>query len=175
MVKNYIKQKNTGDNGIKFHLFNDFQRLKQLFEYWNKKNENEILEKIDSINFIVEAEIKENDKIQLNKINRINFINENKCLVKLLNDVKNVNQIVIKDKNFLEKNIGFLKEKNICSIVLDIKDLSLDEFEKIKKFENIRYYIMDDELIKNKEFLNQNNENKIKIIPKSYCIYNLDN
>ena len=145
MVKNYIRQKNPGDNCIKFDLFNNFERLNQLFEYWNKNNEKEILEKIDYINFVVEAELNGNEKIQLNSINRINFINENICLAQLLKEVKNVNQIVVKNKNFLKNNLDFLKDKNVCSIVLDIKDLTSDEFENLKKLKNIKHFVLEDE------------------------------
>ena len=173
MVKNYIRQKNQGDNSIKFDLYNNIERLMQLFEYWNKNNEKEILEKIDYINFVVEAELNGNEKIILNRINNINFVNENKCLVKLLQDVKNVNQIIIKDKNFLDKNIDFLKEKNIGSIVLEIKDLTLNEFENLTKLKNAEYYVLEDEVLKNKEILDKNQSNyKFKILPKSCCVLN---
>ena len=169
MVKNYIKQKNPGENGIQFYLDKNYERMAQLFKYWNNNNEKQILEKIDYITFINPAKLNGNEKIQLNKINRIGLFTESdKCFLHLLKDVKNVNQIIIKDKKLFDKNLfDFIKEKNICYIILDIEDLKQDECENFIKVKKDDYFILDDELFKNKEFMNKiQEEYKLKVIPK---------
>ena len=169
MVKNYIKQKVEGDNSIKFDLFNNFELMGQLFEYWNNNNEKEILERINYINFVVGVDLTGNEKIVLNKINVINFINDNQCLPKLLKDVKNVNQIIIKDNNWLEKNIDFLKDKNIISIMMNKKELTNNEYESLLKIKSIKYLILDDNIIKSSDNLLKN-QHPFKIIPKNNYI-----
>ena len=169
MVKNYIKQKKEGDNTIKFEMYNNFSRLAQLFEYWNQKNENEILEKINYINYIVEIDLNENDIIELNKINLIYFNNENRYLVQLLKNVKSVNQVVIKDKSIFEEKTEFFMNKDIYSIVWNLPNLTKEECEKILKIKALKYLIVEDKLINNNEPLLKNSS-KIKIVPKKYYI-----
>jgi len=169
IVNNYIKQKKEGDNSIKFDLSNNFERLNQLFEYWNKNNEKEILEKINYINFIVEADLNGDESIQLNKINMINFVNENECLINILKNVKNINQVIIKKQNWIKNNIEFLNNKDIISIVLD--DITDNDYETLLKTKTIKYLILDDKIIKAKE-KKLKKEHKFKIIPKTYYIEN---
>jgi len=169
MVKNYIKQKKKGDNTIKFDIYNNFERLAQLFEYWNQKNENEILEKINNINYMVAIDLNDNDTIELKKINLIYFNNENKYLVQLLKHVKSVNQIVIKEKEIFEKNKVFFMNKDIYSIVWNLPSLSKEECENILKIKSLKYLIIDDNLINSNESLLKNSP-KIKIIPKKYYV-----
>ena len=169
MVKNYIKQKPEGDNSIKFDLSNNFERMGQLFKYWNKNNEKEILEKINYINYMVMPELNGDEFIQLNKINYINFVNENQCLVQLLKDVKCINQVIIKENNWFEKNIDFLSNKDIASIVWNKNDLTNNEYENILKIKSIKYLILDDQIIKKNNNMFKK-ENKFKIIPKDYFI-----
>ena len=151
IVKNYIKQKNEGDNSIKFDLTNDFGRMGQLFEYWNKNNENEILDKINYINFMVSADLNGNDKIQLNKINCININNENQCLIQLLKDVKYINQVIINENNWIEKNIDFLSNKDIVSIVWNMNNLTNNDYENLLEIKTIKYLILDGQIIKNND------------------------
>lgn len=167
MAKNYIKQKKEGDNTIKFDMYNNFSRLAQLFEYWNQKKENEILEKINYINYMVEIDLNDNDNIELNKINLIYFNNENCYLVKLLKNVKIVNQIVIKEKNIFEENMEFFMNKDIYSVVWNLPNLTKEECEKLLKIKSLKYLIVDDNLINNNESLLKNSL-KIKIVPKKY-------
>ena len=162
MIKNYIKQKKEGDNSIKFDLYNDYERLKQLIEYWNKNNEKLILEKIDYINFVVEAELNDNELIQLNTIN---YVNENNCLIlNLLNNIKNINQVKFKNRALIN---SFLSNKNITSIVLD--DITNDEYENLLKNKTVKYLILEDNIIKSKEQLLKK-AHKFKIIPKRFYI-----
>ena len=169
MVKNFIKQKNVGDNSIKFDLSNEFQRIGQLFKYWNKNNENEILNKINYINFIVSSNLNGNEKIQLNKINNIYFNNENECLIQLLKDVKYINQIIIKENKCIDKNIiDFLINKDITSIVWNKNDIANDEYENLLKIKSIKYLILDNKIIKNYENLFK--KEKFRIIPKEFFI-----
>lgn len=169
MVKNYIKQKKEGDNTIKFDMSNNFSRLAQLFEYWNKKKENEILEKINYINYMVEIGLNDNDIIELNKINLIYFSNENRFLVRLLKNVKSVNQVVIKDKNLFEKNTEFFMNKDIYSVVWNPSNLTKEECETLLKIKSLKYLIVDDKSINNNGSLWKNYP-QIKIIPKKYYV-----
>ena len=169
MVKNYIKQKKEGDNTIKFEMYNNFSRLAQLFEYWNQKNENKILEKINYINYMVEIDLNDNDIIELNKINLIYLNYENRYLVQLLKNVKSINQVVIKEKNIFEENIEFFMNKDIYSIVWELPNLTKEECEKLLKIKSLKYLIVDDKVINNNETLLKNSL-KIKIIPKKYYV-----
>ena len=169
MVKNYIKQKIVGENIIKFDLFNNFERLAQLIDFWNKNKEKEILDKINYINFEVGAELNGSESIQLNKINNIYFNNDNRCLIQLLKDVKIVNQVLIQEKSLLDKNIEFFTEKNICSIVWNKSELNSNEYENLMKIKSLNYLILDEKIINDNAGLFKN-EHKFKIIPKIYYI-----
>ena len=168
LVKNYIKQK-KGDNSIKFDLYYNYERLGQLFEYWNKNKENEIFEKINYINFIVEPELNGNELIELNKINNINLINENKCLIQLLKNTKIVNQVIVKEKSIFEKNIEFFMNKDIISIVWNKEDFSQNDLDNLLKIKSIKYFIIDDKISSENKNLSSKNI-KFKIIPKKYYI-----
>ena len=169
MVKNYIKQKIVGENIIKFDLFNNFERLAQLIDFWNKNKEKEILDKINYINFEVGAELNETESIQINKINNIYFNNDNRCLIQLLKDVKIVNQVLLQEKSLLDKNIEFFTEKNICSIVWNKSELNSNEYENLMKIKSLNYLILDEKIINDNAGLFKN-EHKFKIIPKIYYI-----
>ena len=99
-------------------LFNNYERFEQLIKYWNKNQENVILDKINYINFVVGTDLNGNEITQLNKINTIYFNNDNRCLIQILKNVKNVNQVLIQEKDLFEKNIEFFTNKNVFSIVL---------------------------------------------------------
>ena len=169
MVKNYIKQKIVGENIIKFDLFNNFERLAQLIDFWNNNKEKEILDKINYINFEVGAELNGSESIQLNKINNIYFNNDNRCLIQLLKDVKIVNQVLLQEKSLLDKNIEFFTEKNICSIVWNKSELNSNEYENLMKIKSLNYLILDEKIINDNAGLFKN-EHKFKIIPKIYYI-----
>jgi hypothetical protein len=166
MVNNYIKQKKEGDNSIKFDLFNDYKRMEQLFEYWTKNKENEILEKINYINFVVEPELDGKEFIPLNKINVINFT---ESMTTILKDIKIVNQIAIKDVNWIKKNINFFENKNIISIHLNKNNFTNDEYEFLLKIKTLKYLILDDKIIKSNDNL-LNNQNHFKVISENYYI-----
>jgi hypothetical protein len=165
IVKNYINQKKEGNNTIQFELTNNFERMNQLLEFWNKNNEKIILERINYINFIVEAELKGNESIELNKINCINFTNENNCLISLLKDVKIVNHVIIKDNNLLEKNLEFFTNKDILVVAWNKEELTEGEFENLLKIKSVKYIILDYKIIQEKANLLKGSHN-FKIIPK---------
>ena len=150
-------------------MYNNFSRLAQLFEYWNQKNENEILEKINYINYMVEIDLNDNDIIELNKINLIYFNYENRYLVQLLKNVKSINQVVIKEKNIFEENIEFFMNKDIYSIVWNLPSLNKEDLENLLKIKSLKFLIVDDKLINHNESLFKNSP-KIKIIPKKYYV-----
>ena len=169
MVKNYIKQKDVGDNNIRFDLFNNYERFEQLIKYWNKNQENVILDKINYINYVVGTDLNGNEIIQLNKINTIYFNNDNRCLIQILKNVKNITQVLIQEKDLFEKNIEFFTNKNVYSIVWNGSELINNEYENLLKIKSLNYLILDDKIINNnEEFLKK--EHKFKIIPKRYYI-----
>ena len=165
IVKNYINQKKEGNNTIQFELTNNFERMNQLLEFWNKNNEKIIIERINYINFIFEAELKGNESVKLNKINCINFTNENNCLISLLKDVKIVNHVIIKDSNLLEKNMEFFTNKDILVVAWNKEELTDGEFENLLKIKSVKYIILDDKIIQEKANLLKGSHN-FKIIPK---------
>ena len=166
MVKNYIRQKKEGDNSIKFDLFNEYKRMEQLFEYWTKNGENDILEKINYINFVVEPELNGKEFIPLNKINVINFT---ETMTTILKDLKIVNQIVIKDVNWIKKNINFFENKNIISIHLNKNNFTDEEFEFLLKIKTLKYLILNDMIIKSNDNL-LNNQYHFRVIPENSYI-----
>ena len=171
IVKNHINQKKEGNNSIQFDLSNNFERVNQLLEFWNKNNETNILEKINYINFIVEAELNGNESVKIDKINSVNLCNENKSLIKLLKDVKTINQVIIKETNLIEKNLEFFTNKNIISVVWDKEELSEQECEKLLKIKSVKYIILADKIIREKTNLLKGP----KIIPKENYIDTLYN
>ena len=150
-------------------LFNNYERFEQLIKFWNKNQENVILDKINYINYVVGTDLNGNEIIQLNKINTIYFNNDNRCLIQILKNVKNVNQVLIQEKDLFEKNIEFFTNKNVYSIVWNGSELINNEYENLLKIKSLNYLILDDKIINNnEEFLKK--EHKFKIIPKRYYI-----
>ena len=150
-------------------LFNNYERFEQLIKFWNKNQENVILDKINYINYVVGTDLNGNEIIQLNKINTIYFNNDNRCLIQILKNVKNVNQVLIQEKDLFEKNIEFFINKNVYSIVWNGSELINNEYENLLKIKSLNYLILDDKIINNnEEFLKK--EHKFKIIPKRYYI-----
>ena len=173
MVKNYIKQKKEGNNSIKFELFNSFDRMEQLINFWKLKNEKEILDKINYINFIVSDGSNNGKSIKLDKINVFDFKNDNSLLINSLKEIKTINQVII-DKSTSIDNINKLLSgnKNITSIVISNDQLSKNELNLFMQIKNLKYLILDEKIIK------ENNLNEggyqFNIIPKKYFINTTD-
>ena len=140
--------------------------MEQLFEYWTKNGEKDILEKINYINFVVEPELNGKEFILLNKINVINFT---ETITTILKDLKIVNQIVIKDVNWIKKNINFFENKNIISIHLNKNNFTDEEFEFLLKIKTLKYLILNDMIIKSNDNL-LNNQYHFKFIPENSYI-----
>ena len=173
MVKNYIKQKKEGDNSIKFELFNSFDKMEQLINFWQLKNEKEILDKINYINFIVSDGSNNGKSIKLDKLNVFDFKNDNSLLVNSLKEIKTINQVII-DKSTSIENINKLLSgnKNITSIIIRNDQLSKNELNLFMQIKNLKYLILDEKIIK------ENNLNEggyqFNIIPKKYFINTTD-
>ena len=173
MVQNYIKQKKEGNNSIKFELFNSFDRMEQLINFWKLKNEKEILDKINYINFIVSDGSNNGKSIKLDKINVLDFKNDNSLLINSLKEIKTINQVII-DKSTSIENINKLLSgnKNITSIVISNDQLSKNELNLFMQIKNLKYLILDEKIIK------ENNLNEggyqFNIIPKKYFINTTD-
>ena len=167
MVKNYLKQKKEGDNSIKFELFNSFDRLEQLINYWELEKENEILNKINYINFIVSDGSNNGKSLKLKKINLFDFKNDNNLLLSSLKEIEVINQVIIDQETPFENINKLLSEnKNIISIIVKNDELSKNELDLLMQIKNLKYLILDEKIIK------ENNLNKggyqINIIPKKY-------
>ena len=167
MVKNYIKQKNEGDNSIKFELFNSFDRMEQLINYWELEKENEILNKINYINFIVSDGSNNGKSLKLKKINLFDFKNDNNLLLSSLKEIEVINQVIIdQDTHFENINKLLSENKNIISIIVKNDKLSKNELDLLMQIKNLKYLILDEKIIK------ENNLNKggyqFNIIPKKY-------
>ena len=168
MVKNYIKQKKEGENSIKFDLYNSFDRMQQLINYWKSKNENEILDKINYINFIVSDGSSIGKNLGLKRINVFDLKNDNSTLINSMKEIDVINQVILDKSSSVEK-INSLTEGNnnkIISIVIRKDDLTKNELDLIKQIKNLKYLILDEKII---------NENKMNeggyqfyIISKKY-------
>ena len=170
IIKNFIKQKKPWVNSIKFDLFVCMKRLIELFKYFNENNEKEILSKIDYINFCVNF-LDDNDNVialpGLEVINRVSFDDDNICLLKLLNDVKIINQVLINNGSIFKNNLNFFLNKNITSLIWNAENLDNDEAENILKIKGLEYLVINKKLIKDMKIFERI---KIKIIDKKYYI-----
>ena len=149
MVKNFIEQKQEGENSIKFELFNNYERFEQLINYWKKNNEKKILDKINYINMPVSDCINHDKPLPLNLINVFDFKNDNVSLLNAFNEIQTFNQIIINDSASIEKIKNLIsKNKNIISIVLNqINNLDKNEFDLLKQIKSLKYLIADDNII----------------------------
>ena len=149
MVKNFIEQKQEGENSIKFELFNNYERFEQLINYWEKNNEKKILDKINYINMPVSDCINHDKPLPLNLINVFDFKNDNVSLLNAFNEIQTINQIIINDSASIEKIKNLIsKNKNIISIVLNqINNLDKNEFDLLKQIKSLKYLIADDNII----------------------------
>ena len=167
MVKNFIKQKKEGENSIKFELYNDYSRFEQLINFWKNQNENEILNKINYINFVVSDSKFKNTPLPLNKINVFDFKNDNIALGNAFKEIKIINQIITSKNNSLEKQISLLaNDKNIISIVINKDEIIKEELNFLKQIKGLKYLILNDKIIND----NKMNEGEFpfKVIPKIY-------
>ena len=167
MVKNYIKQKKEGENSIKFELYNNYSRFEQLINFWKNNNNNEILNKINYINFVI-SDCNDHDKpLPLNKINIFDFKNDNISLLNAFKETKIINQVIINNTDSLSKQINLLaNDKNIISIVINKDNLTKEELNFLKQIKGLKYLILNNKIIND----NKMNEGEFpfRIIPKIY-------
>ena len=167
MVKNFIKQKKEGENSIKFELFINFERMEQLIDYWKLKQENEILEKINYINFIVSYVIIGIKPLKIDKINVLDLKNDNNVLIQALKEVKVINQVILNKTDSVEKINGLLSDdKNIISIVILKDNLTKDELNILKQIKNLKYLILDEKIF-NENHMNEGGY-QFNIISRKY-------
>ena len=162
MVKNYINQKIDGDNTIKFITYCDFKLLIQLIRYWEENNEKEILDRINYINEEIEGDFEDNNSIKLNNINFI-LLKDGNNLEKLLKNVEKFNQIKIEGK---QDNNEFL-EKKIASIVWK-KNIEEKDLVKIAQIKSLKWIIVDVDDITS--IRNMGKNYNFKFIPMKYFI-----
>ena len=167
MVKNFIKQKKEGENSIKFELYNNYSRFEQLFNFWKNNNENEILNKINYINFAVSVDDFHNMPLLLNKINVFDFENDNIVLGNVFKEIKIINQVIVNNNNPLEKQISLLaNDKNIISIVINKDKITKEELNLVKQIKGLKYLILNDKIINDYKMIE--GEFYFKVIPKIY-------
>ena len=167
MVKNYLKQKKEGENSIKFELFNCFDRTQQLIDFWILKKENEILDKINYINFIVSDGSNNGKSIGLNKLNVFDFKNDNAMLINSMKEIKEINQVILDKSTSIEKiNNLIIGNKNIISIAIRKDNLNKNELDFLKQIKSLKYLILDEKII-NKNNMNEGSY-QFLIIPKKY-------
>ena len=165
MVKNFIKQKKEGENSIKFELYNNYSRFEQLINFWKNNNENEILNKINYINFVISDGDLHNMPLPLNQINVFDFKNDNIALGNAFKEIKIINQIIVNNNNSLEKQISLLaNDKNIISIVINKDEITKKELNFLKQIKGLKYLILNDKII-NDNKMNEG-EFSFKVIPK---------
>ena len=171
MVKNFIEQKKEGENNIKFELYNNYARFEQLINFWIKNNENKILEKINYINMPVSDCEKHDKPLGLNLLNAFDFKNDNSSLIKIFDNVKIINQVIINNSESIEKIKDLLvNDKKINSIVVKQNNLNKNELDLLKQIKNLKYLILDEKIINN---MNEGGYN-FKVIAKKYFANTID-
>ena len=146
------------------------ERLTEIFKYFDKNKEKEILNKIDYINFCVNFPDQDNSAIalpNLKVINRVSFEEENISLFKLLYKVDFINQVLINNESIFKDNLDFFLNKNIKLLVWNVGNLDNEEAENILKIKGLEYLIINKQLLKGVKIF----ENvKIKVIDEKYYI-----
>ncbi len=171
MVKNFIEQKKEGENNIKFELYNNYARFEQLINFWIKNNENKILEKINYINMPVSDCEKHDKPLGLNLLNAFDFKNDNSSLIKIFDNVKIINQVIINNSESIEKIKDLsVNDKKINSIVVKQNNLNKNELDFLKQIKNLKYLILDEKIINN---MNEGGYN-FKVIAKKYFANTID-
>ena len=171
MVKNFIEQKKEGENSIKFELYNNYASFEQLINFWIKNNENKILEKINYINMPVSDCEKHDKPLGLNLLNAFDFKNDNSSLIKIFDNVKIINQVIINNSESIEKIKDLsVNDKKINSIVVKQNNLNKNELDFLKQIKNLKYLILDDKIINN---MNEGKYN-FKVIAKKYFANTID-
>ena len=171
MVKNFIERKKEGENNIKFELYNNYARFEQLINFWIKNNENKILEKINYINMPVSDCEKHDKPLGLNLLNAFDFKNDNSSLIKIFDNVKIINQVIINNSESIEKIKDLsVNDKKINSIVVKQNNLNKNELDFLKQIKNLKYLILDDKIINN---MNEGKYN-FKVIAKKYFANTID-
>ena len=171
MVKNFIERKKEGENNIKLELYNNYARFEQLINFWIKNNENKILEKINYINMPVSDCEKHDKPLGLNLLNAFDFKNDNASLIKIFDNVKIINQVIINNSESIEKIKDLLvNDKKINSIVVKQNNLNKNELDLLKQIKNLKYLILDEKIINN---MNEGGYN-FKVIAKKYFANTID-
>ena len=171
MVKNFIERKKEGENNIKFELYNNYARFEQLINFWIKNNENKILEKINYINMPVSDCEKHDKPLGLNLLNAFDFKNDNSSLIKIFDNVKIINQVIINNSESIEKIKDLsVNDKKINSIVVKQNNLNKNELDFLKQIKNLKYLILDEKIINN---MNEGGYN-FKVIAKKYFANTID-
>ena len=171
MVKNFIERKKEGENNIKFELYNNYARFEQLINFWIKNNENKILEKINYINMPVSDCEKHDKPLGLNLLNAFDFKNDNSSLIKIFDNVKIINQVIINNSESIEKIKDLsVNDKKINSIVVKQNNLNKNELDLLKQIKNLKYLILDEKIINN---MNEGGYN-FKVIAKKYFANTID-
>ena len=166
MVKNFIKQKKEGENSLKFELYNNFDRMEQLMNYWKQNNENGILSKINYINFVVSDGGNNGKNLPLNKINIFDFKNDNNTLVNSLQEVKVINQVKLNNADSFKKLKNLSNKKDIISIAYINETLNENELSILKNIHNLKYFIYDEKTINLNDI--KKGDFKFNFIPKKY-------
>ena len=163
MVKNYLRQKKEGENSIKFELFNCYDRMQQLINFWIAQKENEILDKINYINFIVSDGSNNGKNLGLKKLNVFDFKNDNSTLINSMKKIDVINQVILDKSTSVERITNLIEGNNnkIISFVIMKDTLTKNELDLIKQIKNLKYLILDEKII---------NETKMNEGGYQFCI-----
>ena len=153
LINNYLNHQKKGRKFIKFEAFCDSDFIPLLINEAFENNENNIINSIHSINYVVGGPIV-NEIKGLKKLIFFDFNSEEECVFNSLKNVNKVNLIKISDAKFLNYNFDLIKQFNPDFIFFN-DELNIDAKNKFEQLNSLKYVFLKNEkyeTIKNQKF-----------------------
>lgn len=154
LINNYLNHQKKGRKFIKFEAIYDSDFIPLLIKEAFENKENNIINSIHSINYIVGGPIV-NEIKDLKKLIFFDFNFEEECIFNSLHHVNKVNLIKISDSKYLYKNFDLIKQFNPDFIFFN-DELNNDAKNKFDQLKSLKYVFLKNEKyeqVKNQQFI----------------------
>ena len=168
LINNYLNHQKKGRKFIKFDAVYDSSFIPLLINTAFENNENNIINSIHSINYIVGGPIV-NEIKELKKLIYFDFNSEAECIFKSLKNINKVNLIKISETKYLNKNFDLIKQFN-PDFIFYIDELNNDVANKFEQLNSLKYVFLKNEIyekIKNQQF-------QFEIFPSNILTINIE-